>query len=368
MSAGETPRPERRRRTWTISVIIAVVGVAALAVAAGVIARTLAPRDGPAAAPPDATQSTEPRHPSSAPTDATVSASWTCPRPTTTVSTAAELTSALKAAKSSDVILIRPGRYTGRFTATAKGTADAPITLCGTSGAVLDGGGIEKGYVLHLDGAAHWVLGGFSVQNGQKGVMADRTTNSVIRNLTVSDIGDEGIHLRAESTDNQVLFNAVSGTGKHKAKFGEGIYIGTAKSNWCTTNGCKPDASDRNLIEGNHISGTTAESIDVKEGTTGGILRGNTLEGTGMTAADSWVDVKGNDWVIEGNTGSGSPKDGFQTHQVVDGWGTGNVFAGNTAHLGDQGVAFAFAPALKNVLRCDNTVTGGRISNVTCQQ
>src|SRR5699024_11419784 len=51
--------------------------------------------------------------------------------------------------------------------------------------------------------------------------------------------------------------------------------------------------------------------------------------------ADSWVDVKGNDWLIEGNTGTASPVDGFQTHEILDGWGTGNVFRGNTADMTD---------------------------------
>jgi len=64
-------------------------------------------------------------------------------------------------------------------------------------------------------------------------------------------------------------------------------------------------------VELNDISLTTAEAVDIKEGTTGGTLRKNRFAGAGMTAADSWVDVKGNGWTIAENTGNGGVVDGF---------------------------------------------------------
>ena len=76
---------------------------------------------------------------------------------------------------------------------------------------------------------------GFTVRNGQKGVMLDGSSNSILQQLTVEDIGDEGIHLRAGSSDNQVLDNTVRRTGLRKQQYGEGIYVGTAKSNWAAT-------------------------------------------------------------------------------------------------------------------------------------
>ena len=149
--------------------------------------------------------------------------------------------------------------------------------------------------MLHLDGASYWRLTGFTVTNGQKGVMADGTNGSIIENLIVHTIGDEAIHLRAFSSDNVVTGNRVSDTGLRRDKFGEGIYVGTAESNWGDISGGEPDNSDRNLIENNTIWGVTAEAIDVKEGTSDGIVRGNTFDGSAMTedGADSWVDIKG---------------------------------------------------------------------------
>ena len=149
-----------------------------------------------------------------------------CASPTQKVATSSQLSDALKAAKPGASILLATGIYEGRFTASVSGTNAKPISLCGPSDAILDGGGTEKGYVFHLDGVSSWILDGFTVRGGQKGVMADGVTSTIIRGLTVTGIGDEAIHLRAFSTDNVVTGNTISATGIRKPKFGEGIYIG----------------------------------------------------------------------------------------------------------------------------------------------
>jgi hypothetical protein len=291
-----------------------------------------------------------------------------CKQPTQTVSTAAGLTAALGAARAGNVIYLEPGSYKGNFVATNSGTATSPITLCGSAASILNGGTTKKGYVFHLNAANYWHLEGFAVTNGQKGVVTDKTTGALIQGLTVSGIGDEGIHLRDFSSNDTVDGNTVTNTGKLKAKYGEGIYVGTAESNWCSFSQCKIDASDHDTVSNNHISNTTAENVDIKEGTTGGILSDNTFDGVGMTAADSWVDVKGNDWLIEDNVGNSSVNDGFQTHQILDGWGANNVFASNTADVDGPGFGFDITKPLGNVVRCNNTVVGARrgLSNIAC--
>ena len=290
--------------------------------------------------------------PGGGPVPGSVERTTQCPEATTDVEDSGTLRTALESARPGDVIRLAPGVYEGEFTARAAGTQDAPITLCGDRDAVLDGGEPDGGYTLHLDGASHWHLLGFSVTGGQKGVMLDGTEHSVIEGLAVSDVGDEAIHLRTHSSHNVVVGNHVSGTGLRKPKFGEGIYVGSAESNWEDLTDGAPDTSDENLIEDNRIEGVTAEAVDIKEGTTGGILRNNSFDGSAIDGddhADSWVDVKGNDWVIEGNTGTGSPADGFQTHEILDGWGTGTA---------DDGRGFALTPELENVVECSNEVSG----------
>jgi hypothetical protein len=284
----------------------------------------------------------------------------TCPDPTVEVGDADELAAALAAAEPGDVIELAPGTYLGRFVATAQADPGAPIFLCGPREAVLDGDGIRGGYALHLDGASGWRLVGFTVRNAQKGVVVDRGVGHVIQGLRVEEIGDEAIHLRTRSTDNVVRDNVIRRTGLRRDRFGEGVYVGSAESNWCRYTECDPDRSDRNLVEGNDIAETGAESVDLKEGTTGGVVRGNTFDGDGMTGADSWVDVKGNGWLIEGNTGTRSPLDGFQVHEIRDGWGQGNVFRSNVADVDGEGFGIATTNArdLGNVVACNNEISG----------
>ncbi|WP_426226595.1 hypothetical protein [Pseudarthrobacter sp. DSP2-3-2b1] len=291
-----------------------------------------------------------------------------CPAAGVTVTTAAELTAALASPQPGAVILLADGVYVGNFVGTGTGTAEQPITLCGGKGAVLDGGGPEDGYVLHLDRVAYWTLQGFTVRNGQKGVMLDAATQSVIQGLAVEGTGDEAIHLRRFSSDNRVVGNTITGAGLRKPKFGEGIYIGTAESNWCDITACEPDRSDRNEIRENTISGTTAESVDIKEGTSDGALIGNNFEGSSIQEADSWVDVKGKGWRIERNTGKNSPLDGFQTHEILDGWGTGNVFRENTAEVNGPGFGYSLKPVRDNVVECSNTASQAEqgLSNLPC--
>lgn len=292
-----------------------------------------------------------------------------CPRATTTVRDGDSLTAALARARPGDSVRLTDGVYEGRFVAARPATADRPIFLCGSAAAVIDAGGINGGYALYLDGASHWRVVGFTVRNGQKGVMADRVTGVVIQGLTVERIGDEGIHLRNFSSDNVVRDNTVRDTGRRRAEYGEGIYIGTAKSNWCTISGCRPDRSDRNVVRGNDVSATTAECVDIKEGTTGGLVVANRFDGSrlGGTTNDSWVDVKGNGWRIEGNTGRNAPGDGFQTHQVVDGWGIGNVFVANRAEVNGPGWAFRMTTD-GNRVTCDNEAVGAAkgLANIDC--
>jgi hypothetical protein len=291
-----------------------------------------------------------------------------CPTATMTVTTAAELTAALATPQPGAVILLADGVYVGNFVGTGAGTSGQPVTLCGGRGAVLDGGGPGDGYVLHLDRASYWTVQGFTVRNGQKGVMLDETTQSVVQGLLVEGIGDEAIHLRRFSSDNRVVGNTVTSAGLRKPKFGEGIYIGTAHSNWCGISSCEADKSDRNEIRDNTISGTTAESVDIKEGTSDGVLIGNNFEGSSMQEADSWVDVKGKGWRIERNSGKNSPLDGFQTHEILDGWGTGNVFRKNTAEVNGPGFGYSLKPVRDNVVDCSNTASQAEqgLANLPC--
>lgn len=110
-----------------------------------------------------------------------------------------------------------------------------------------------------------------------------------------------------------------------------------------------------------------AESIDIKEGTTGGELSGNTFDGTGQTgenSGDSWIDVKCNGYRITNNKGSkvfvtDKTYGGFEVHVQLPGWGENNTFADNTADVGSS-YAYGFyvhKDGLANKICQSNTVT-----------
>ena len=262
---------------------------------------------------------------------------------------------------------------------------------------MLDGGGIGGGYVLHLKNANYWNIVGFTASSGSKGIVLDGSNHVVIDSVHVTNIGYEGVHFRGFSSDNVFRNSLVDNTGVSAPNFGEGVYLGSANSNWGTYSGGKPDTSDRNQVLNNRIIDTAAENIDIKEGSTGGVIKGNYLGGdkiAGKNSADSWIDVKGNGYLIENNHGvhtavtldastyiacngkrassdqSEAPFcNGFEVHTAVSGWGENNTFVANVldvnANVGNQVVGIWLqntAVGKGNVIKCDNVVNGATVS------
>ncbi|WP_405391466.1 right-handed parallel beta-helix repeat-containing protein [Streptomyces sp. NBC_01102] len=276
------------------------------------------------------------------------------------VTTAAQLKAALTAAAPGDTIRLADGTYTGNFKATAPATAAARITLTGSDKAVLTAG---AGYGLHLNGASYWTVYGITVTGGQKGIMADAAKGVVIDSVSVHDLDMEGVHFRRSSTDGVIRNSRIHDTGHDGRGMGEGVYVGSA--------GDLSDRSDRIHILGNTIGpGVGGENIDIKEGTTGSRIIGNTFDGGGLTGAnydDSWVDVKGNDVLVEDNKGFRTSNNGYETHTQQSGWGCGTVFRGNTSDLtgatGDRQLAVNVtnqSTGCRTTVHSSNTVTGGR--------
>lgn len=290
--------------------------------------------------------------------------------PTINVATAAQLKTALTVVQPGEVIQLADGIYNGYFVANRPGTATAPITLRGSRAAVLTRGSFTTGHGIYVDGAHYWRFEGFTAANAQKGLMVDRSHHVTIAEVEVRDIGHEGIHLRAGSTDNVVRDSIVRRTGRASAGLGEGIYIGSAKSNWGQFGG-GPDRSDRNKILYNTISETTAQSVDIKEGSSDGEVRGNSFNGSAMTDehyADSWVDVKGNNYLFEANRGVDALNDGYQTHGDLEGWGQDNRFVANVSDVYGPGYGFKIHRSSRAVVACNNVVRGAALglSNIAC--
>jgi hypothetical protein len=269
------------------------------------------------------------------------------------VATTTELKAALTAALPGDRITLADGVYAGTFSLLRSGTAVERIRVCGSSAAVVDGGNILANYGFRVQ-ASYVDLVGFGITNVQKGIVADSSSYDTFDRLTIWNIGDEGVHLRTHSKNNAITNSAIHDTGKRTPGFGEGVYVGSANNNWCTYTACAADRSDNNLVHGNRFWAMGAEAVDIKEGTVGGTVADNTFDGTGSGAL-SWVDVKGNGWVIRGNKGTVSLRDGFLTSVAVTGWGRNNTFLLNTADV--RGPGYGFNAGSTNVVACTNAVT-----------
>jgi len=281
---------------------------------------------------------------------------------TINVATSSQLRSALAVVHAGDTIHLADGTYNGAFYGLASGTPTAPVTVTGSRLAVLTNSGNACdpnipagrpvsycGYGFHLNGANYWKLVGFSVSTANKGIVFDASSHNVIDAVEVRNINQEAVHLRAASSDNVTQHAFIHETGKTDPGFGEGLYFGSATSNWDKygeNNGTGPDRSDRNQALTNTFGpNVTSEHIDVKEGTVHGLISGNTFDGRGMSGqhfSDSWVDVKGSFYLLSGNVGTfvagtGTFVDGYQVHQQVAGDGCGNAWRSNKSDLGGVG-------------------------------
>ena len=110
----------------------------------------------------------------------------------------------------------------------------------------------------------------------------------MIDGVEVSDVGDEGVHFRACSSDGMLRNSFIHDTGLDSAQYGEGVYVGSANSNWSQYQCTDPievvsegDNTERVLIENNVFQDITAEGADLKEGTDSGSIRENAFSRAG---------------------------------------------------------------------------------------
>lgn len=269
------------------------------------------------------------------------------------VSNSTELQQALHTVVAGDTILLQPGTYESSeygtkaalFYSSQEGTAALPITIKSADPkqpAVLKGTDPSKGIVLYLTGD-YWNIEDIVCSTAQKGVVLDHSNYSYIKNIEVYETGQEGIHLRDGSSYCVVDGANVHDTGLTGAKYGEGIYIGSAN----TTTGYAYNC-DYNVVKNCTLGpNTTAECVDIKEYTTGNRIENCTLYGGGMTETDSFIDIKGNETTVQNNIcevqGNTNITDAFQLHCQVEGWGCNNIISGNTV---------SFAGTTEYIVRC----------------
>ncbi len=293
-----------------------------------------------------------------------------CPTATTTVSTAAALTTALSKATPGAVIRMEPGTYTGQFKFSTSGTAAAPIWLCGPRTAIITNGSATTGHGIMVSAKHDIVVAGMTVRNNFKGLTVIDSQRITATDLLIENVGYEAVHFRNQTTDSVLKYSTVRNTGLVTAKYGEGVYIGTSETNWCKYNACLPDRTERILVYKNVFTSIAAQAIEAKPGTANGAIVGNQI--TGKATGDAWVLIKGNNWLVADNKGSGSSEFGYGTNGSVAGWGEDNIFTRNeAANTASYGI-WIHKPNnvdLRNRVSClmTNTATPSGATNVTCE-
>ncbi len=264
-----------------------------------------------------------------------------------------EIQSAMQTVQPGDSIIISGGEYIGSdagsgnlkacFYSGINGLASEPIVMMSadtSNRAKLCGEDIHNDYVLYITGN-YWKVMDIDITTGRKGIMLDNAYNVEISKVNVYDIGEEGIHIRDGSSYCRVSGCKISNTGRLNPHYGEGIYVGSARSNWDNYNEYHSHTEITKCIIGPNV---TAESIDIKEGTFATIVDSCTFQGEGISGenyADSFIDVKGNYNLITNcfgdRMGNENILDAIQTHQIVDGFGIDNLIHNNKFHLDSSG-------------------------------
>jgi hypothetical protein len=289
---------------------------------------------------------------------------------------AKELQTALSSAVPGITIEMYSVNFVGKFKVPAgvNGTQDKPITLIGTGQTVLETGDKKFGYGLALQGNSYWHLKNFTVTNCKKGIVLDRSSNNIIEQININNISEEAIHFRTFSCHNILKGCHITNTGLLSPGYGEACYIGSAINNWDRYTDGKPDTCNYNIIEQNTFGpGVAAEGVDVKEGTSYNIIRNNIFYGKGEkgeNSGDSWMEIKGNHTLIQGNHGYDGLRDGFQVTIKAEGWGAYNTFSNNICEVNGPGLGIRIqlkdGTANGNIVYDNNVVKGAAegVSNV----
>ncbi|MFD3443001.1 right-handed parallel beta-helix repeat-containing protein [Microbacteriaceae bacterium 4G12] len=296
-----------------------------------------------------------------------------CPAATVEVSTFSQLKAAVAAAQPGSVIRLQPGTYVGYVLLAASGTEDKPIWLCGPRTAILERENTSAGFAVHVQGAEHVIVSGMTIRNATQAVAVSSSSHVTVSDVHASNIGQEAIKIRYGTTDSTVIGNTIRNTGVVLPEYGEGIYLGTSPARWCEYTNCLPDRSDRNVVAYNDIAGTRADPIEAKQGTTGGTIIGNRIDGAALTEVTSLIYVKGNDYLIRDNVGTNAKGDAFIAnfdYASEPEWGKRNVFVNNSATVLTSRYGVYVRTDYGNLVACNNTTAGTTtsITNVECRK
>jgi len=128
---------------------------------------------------------------------------------------------------------------------------------------------VTSGAGITITNSSNIAISGVTVTETLWGIQIRDSNNVTIAGNIVTEVGQEAIRVRDNSTQVTIIDNTISYTGRRPGvdpeqqlpyrTFGEGIYIGSGRG--------APDATNNVTVTGNRIHHTSAEAIDIKDGT-----------------------------------------------------------------------------------------------------
>jgi hypothetical protein len=272
---------------------------------------------------------------------------------------------AIDLAQPGETVILSAGIYNQDFITKRSGTKERPITIQGSTDAIIKGNGADRVIQIFHH---HIILKGFTV-DGKFGTQHESEsyrnkliyvlgqeknqgiTGLKIQKMNIQNARGECIRLRYFANNNEISYNNISHCGvedfvfDEDGKNGEGIYIGTAPEQ--TDDGKNPtedpDQSNHNHIHHNNIDTQGNECVDIKEGSSRNIVEYNRC--TGQKDEDS------------GGLGSRGNNNIFRYNLIYGNEGAGIRLGGDTEKDGIENEIYY------NIIR-DNKVAGIKIQRM----
>ncbi|HXF52629.1 MAG TPA: right-handed parallel beta-helix repeat-containing protein [Hyphomicrobiaceae bacterium] len=177
--------------------------------------------------------------------------------------------------RAGDVVYVKNGIYREDVQISDRDGGASYITFRNYPGhaPVIRGEGVHSGR-NRISNSSFIRFVGFTITEFQQGLFVERSSNILLQNLHVHNIGQEAVRIRLNSSFVTIERSLIHDTRKWRSN-GEGVYIGTSSSQQPAS---PPyDNTHDVLVRNNVIYNTGDECIEAKEGTYNVVIDGNTL-------------------------------------------------------------------------------------------
>ena len=267
---------------------------------------------------------------------------------------------ALQLAGPGDTIHLRPGHYYQDVYTVRDGAPGKPITIVGTSNAVVHGSASNRIFQVHHD---YISLIGFTFDGLRRNAEPNRmgafrekliyvigydTRDGVqhlrVLGMTFRNAGEECLRIKYFARYNEIAYSSFHDCGIWDFVFdahgvvGEGVYLGTSSKQWDINLTIEPDITAHNWVHHNFFDTQGNECVEAKEGTAHNIIEYNICTGQkdpnsgGIVSRGKANIIRYNE--IYGNVGAGVRLGGHLVEGIqygVENRVYGNVIYGNDA-------------------------------------